>query len=214
MAKKNNSMSHWIIEASKHGIDLSSFHSDKLQDRQRLRASGLPCWDEIKIPYSCFDGKNNELGQFLARYNLFIVKAIPKTSKLPRESKRGVASLEQCLNFLADKINPENTNLYSVVLSEWRPTKYGGIIISDLERAKIDIGEQLDELEHGLAVPTTGVWDGRSMKYTTNDSELKRIMWKTFRYVRALRGYFEFVITGENETKFVDYKLNEKYLSQ
>jgi len=52
------------------------------------------------------------------------------------------------------------------------------------------------------------------MKYTTQDTELRQLMWNSVRHVRGLEGYFEFVITKKDRLiKFIDYKTSRGYLT-
>ncbi len=210
---KFRSMASWIIHASNHGIDMRKFHSDKLEDNQRLEESGLPVWNKFKVPYREFHKNNPQLMEFFSKYEQFLIRAIPNTSELNRFSNLGVSDFKECLDFLRKGVNPKHADSYSVLMTEWEPTEYGGIIISRPNSRIIEISKELDELEHGQVTPVTGYSNGLGMKYTTEDTELRQLMWNSLKYVKGLEGYFEFVITEKDRSiKFIDYKTSRGYL--
>lgn len=211
--RPNISMSGWIVKARDLGIDLKQFKTDKLADYQRLRESGLPTWDDFQTKYTEFNPDNKNLMKFLNKHGMFVVRGVPNTSKLGRVSKRGVSCFQECSDFLQGEIKSRNKKLYSVLLTEWEPTSYGGIVISTPNKLLIEVGENLDEVEHGQVTPTTGWLNDFGMKYTTNDTELRRLMWDALKPVKNLEGYFEFVVTEKDrDIKFIDYKVCEGYL--
>jgi hypothetical protein len=210
---KFRSMASWIDYGNSHGIDMKKFHSDKLEDNQRLRESGLPAWDEIEVAYRDFNEDNPKLEEFLSKYNQFLIRAIPKTPGLNKFSDVGL-DFQECLNLLRQGIKPKDANHYSIILTQWEPTEYGGIIISKPEGVVIEVAKQLDELEHCQVIPAAGYSNGLGMKYTTEDIELRQLMWNSLRHVKGLEGYFEFVITKRDRIiKFIDYKISRGYLT-
>ena len=211
---KFRSMAHWINSGDSQGIDMTKFYSSKSKDNQRLRESGLPAWDEIEFPYRDFNENNPALMEFFSKYNQFLIRALPNASGLNKFSDIGIFK-EQCFEFLRKGIRPKDIDHYSIILTQWEPTEFGGIIVSKPGEVTIEMDRDLDKLEHCQVIPMmAGHSNGLSMKYTTKDTELRQLMWNVVRYVRGLEGYFEFVITKRGRRiKFIDYKISRGYLT-
>jgi len=229
-------ISDWIITMEKTGLEESAkaFDSDKLQDYERLKQSGLPTFDDFIVPFGKFQRGNKDLEEFLAKYSGFVIRAIPNTKELPRRYKIGVYNFEDCQRFLEEHVQRENQDRYSVFLTEHEPTDWAGIIISRSKDVLIEVAQSgLDELSHGLVIPTGGhfVQHGqnhfRSMRYNTENVQERELMWRVLQYLRRdlptdsdlfpnvdfMKGYFEFVKTQKTDKiKFLDFKINEAYL--
>jgi hypothetical protein len=232
MIAMSGTFSDWIIEGKKRGLEeaVRAFHSDKLEDYKRLKASGLPIFDDLIVPYLQFGRENNELMEFLAKYPGFVVRAIPKTKELPRRYRIGVHSFEECKAFLEENVRKGMESVYSVLLTEHEPTDRSGIIISNHERTLVEVAEaQLDELSSGKVIPSTGEFFKQAvfkrMHYRNANAAQRELIWKALQYLRIdlpsdsafpdidfMVGYFEFVVTKKTDRiKFLDYKLNEMY---
>jgi len=229
-------ISDWIIGMEKAGLNESakSFHSKKLQDYERLKKSGLPVFDDFIIPFKQFQKGNKDLKEFLARYESFVIRAIPNTRELPRRYKIGVYGFEGCQKFLNQHVQKEDQDKYSVFLTEHEPTNWAGIIISRSQDTLIEIAQSgLDELSHGQFTPVGGHFAQhkqnhfKSMKYNTKNIQERELIWGTLQYLRSdlptdsdlfpninfMKGYFEFVkIERTDRIKFLDFKVNESYL--
>lgn len=229
-------ISDWIIEMEKAGLEdlAKAFHSEKLKDYERLKKSGLPTFDDFVVSFSEFNINNEGLNEFLAKYNSFVVRAIPNTKELPRRYKIGVHDFEECKDFLNKNIEKKNKNKYSVLLTEHEPTDWAGVIISRPGDVFVEVAKsELDRLSHGLANPSTGIFSNQEvnhfngMRYNTENIWEREFMWKALKYIRKdlpgdsdifpninfMKGYFEFVkIKGTDKIKFLDFKVNDAYL--
>ena len=229
-------ISDWIIELEKAGLKnlAKKLHSEKLTDYKRLKESGLPIFYDFEVPYINFNDKNIELLLFLSKFPEFVIRAIPKTKDLPRRYKIGVKTFGDCVSFLDSVVDQNNKEIYSVLITDYEPSKFGGVIISRKNDLIIEIGENcnVDDLAHGKITPVGGIYKEhsfnhfKSMKYNTENETHRKLMWRVLDFLRNevvsdseintgiefTLGYFEFVITVSDKVKFLDYKLNEMYL--
>jgi hypothetical protein len=226
-------ISDLIIRLRETGFneEAAAWRTDKLEDYQRLKDSGLPRFQDIQIPYNQFNNKNKSLLDFLLKYEQYVVRAIPNTMEFPRRYKIGVKSLQECQNFLKEVIEPKNTSIYTIFLSENEPIEWGGTIISSeyeafpgqygvcIEMARAN----QDAVSHG----EVKVIHGRlgflpdcpcTMYYTTEKPYERELMWRVLSKIRLgsdfvfMRGYFEFAVTQKGKIVFFDYKINKNYL--
>nr|MCK4930057.1 hypothetical protein [Nanoarchaeota archaeon] len=123
MVKKALTVSDWIIRIRGSHPDLAeSMHSTKKQDNERLRNSGLPVYEDFKQPYLNFLKNPKKLIKFLQAHGTVCVRALPRTSKLPRRYKLGVRSLEQATEFLSSSV--QDPEIYDILVGEQQPQKY------------------------------------------------------------------------------------------
>ena len=228
-------ISDYVVKLRSLGLEkqAENFHTEKIKDMERLRKSGLPQFNWLKLPYSEFNIQNTELIDFLSKYNGFVIRALPTEQGykkgFTRRSKRGFFSFEDCKDFLTSIIKT-NRNYYDVGITNWEPTKCGGIIISKAENLRAEFDIELDQLEHGETIPF--------ISFLIDFTKLGHISDKTTHYLKQTfkneklsrkvldcltlnkdsfnplfkRGYFEFVITKTNKIRFLDYKVNPMYL--
>lgn len=230
-------MSDWIIALEQVGSDClaESFRSQKLEDNQRLKESGLPRLTELIVAYPEYKAENPLVSNFFSEYDALVIRAIPTTQTLPRRYKKGIHSFEESQKFLEEVIEKGNESLYSVFLTEYEPQEYSGIIISRTEEVLIEISRAgLNDFSHGKVNPSAGGHFAehnfnhfKSMRYTTNNRKQRKLIWQVLQYLREedqpsdsdlfplikfKRGYFEWVITPAGKIKFLDYKTAEGYL--
>lgn len=229
-------MSDWIIEMKKAELEDSadSFHSEKLQDYSRLKQSGLPLSEDFIVPFEKFNRGNKNLERFLAKYESFVIRAIPKTPELRRRYEIGVHNFNDCQIFLNKNVSEENKKKYSIFLTEYEPTGWSGTIISRPNDLLIEVSQSaLDKLSHGEVTPVGGHFAHhglnhfKSMRYNTKNIQEREIMWDALQYLRInsptdsnlspnidfMKGYFEFIRTKKTKRiKFLDFKINEAYL--
>ncbi|MFC2135648.1 hypothetical protein ACFLTH_13620 [Bacteroidota bacterium] len=229
-------ISDWIIEMEKAGLNESakSFHSEKFEDYERLKQSGLPTFNDLIVPFGKFQKGNKDLEEFLTKYEGFVIRAIPNTRELPRRYKIGVHDFEDCQRFLDQHVQVEYQDRYSIFLTEHEPTDWAGIIISRPHDVLLEVAQSgLDELSHGQVIPVGGHFAQhgqnhfKSMRYNTENVQERELMWRALQYLRRdlptdsdlfsnvdfMKGYFEFVKTQRTDRiKFLDFKVNESYL--
>jgi len=229
MKNKGLTISDWIIGLEERGHALASeLHSVKEIDYLRLKLSGLPIYKDFSLSYLRFIEKPRDLISFLNRYEMFVVRALPSTSNLPRRYKKGVKDYRQASEFLNSVINPRKKDLYTILITEQEPQKFAGLIALRPDSAIIEVGMSgLDNFSHGLGKRWVGCFDNeginkfRAREYKTSykipiNEKIKEIMNKALIYIKRSKrihnqGYFEFIVTKDDEIKFVDYKINKAY---
>ena len=236
-------MSDWEKNARAQGFEeyANSIRTNKDLDMENLKKTGLPQYNWISISFKEFDEKNEFLNSFFKKYiekNYgFCVRAIPtpegEEKKHTRKNIKCFFDFEKYKKFL-ENIVGKDENLFRIIISNWLPSKYGGVIFSGIENGKIiraEIANDLEKLTSGEINPLASfIYDRKKLgniedktewlKY--DDKIAKDYLWKVFRNYIATgdsfnpflrEGYFEFIITEkEKEIKFVDFKLNEMYL--
>ncbi|MBU0907610.1 MAG: hypothetical protein KKE05_05645, partial [Nanoarchaeota archaeon] len=157
-------VSDWIIEMQKRAFaDATALHSEKLEDYRRLKESGLPTFEDLIISFPEFNEGNEALRNFLARYDSFVVRAIPGTKELPRRYKIGVKDFGECMQFLRENVRPEDGGKYSVFLTEFEPQTMSGAVISRGDEVLIEIARgnldafRTSQLKETCAVLTLGL---------------------------------------------------------
>ena len=227
MVKKALTVSDWVIGVGDSHPDLAeSLHSIKKQDNERLRNSGLPILENLAINYLDFLKTPRRLRSFFQDHGLFAIRALPRTSQLPRRYKLGVESLEEATKFLSSAINDKK--IYDILMTKQQPQKYSGIIILKPDQAVIEIGRLgLDRFSHGDGKRYVGDFDNEGINkfrvrgFSGNyelpiGPKIKTLMNRALRCIKSSKeicnkGYFEFIVTGKNKIKFLDYKVAEGY---
>ncbi|MBD3252301.1 hypothetical protein GF386_01065 [Candidatus Pacearchaeota archaeon] len=246
--KPRASVRGWIISARKRGISLDLLDSDKTADMERLQKmrSSIPVYDSYCCDYSEFSRWNRDLMRFLKKYGGFVVRAIPipERTDLPRRPITGMLSYSDCRWFLErEEIVQKNKRNYRVVVSEWEPEEYAGILILGADSGKRvtgeqprrlirgEIGKNLTRLSFGWEIPLAGFEIDRGKtgriedktKWNSSDNHARELLWRAYKFVCNDDGfspyldkpsYFEFVVTCYGEKiRFVDYKDVRGYLS-
>lgn len=227
MAKQPPTISDWVIKMKDSHSDLAeSLHSTKKQDNERLRDSGLPIYEDIKLSYQDFLKNPVKIKEFLQTYGNVCVRALPRTSKLPRKYKLNVKSLEEATEFLDSSV--QDPKIYDILVSEQQAQKYSGVIILTPDTATIEIGKsRLDRFSHGDGKRYVGTFDNIGLnKFKPKDFSgnyklpinlrIKTLMNRALHCIKSSkeicnRGYFEFVVTDQNDIKFLDFKVAEGY---
>ncbi|MEW6054247.1 MAG: hypothetical protein AB1552_10750 [Nitrospirota bacterium] len=130
---------------------------------------------------------------------------------------------------MAKKIEDKAMPYYNVVINEYDPAQYAGVIISWPERLIIEMVADVDleKLSHSRIVPWHAEfaehfpYSFRKMIYNENiNHDIKEIMWGVIKSISSVEydgysiprfipmvGDFEFVISKRSGTlRFVDYK--------
>ena len=152
-------ISDWIIKARKiKGLEnlALSLDSEKRKDLRRLKDSGLPIFEEFSLPLEAFNYCNADLQEFMSRHELFFIRALPKSSSLPRRFKVDVTSFKECEDFLHDEVPKKNRLDYTISLSGKEPNhRCGAIICRGEGEALIEIANGgLDKFSHGRIRPS------------------------------------------------------------
>lgn len=243
-------MTDWMKALSDHSINVgfSKKATSRLVQLERLANSGLPTYKFHFFSLSSLfsdNGFDQRLVEVYESHEGNVVARVISKDGLVRITSIG-KSLEDNLAFFRSKLisklglklsyslNDINLSDYVLVVNEYDPAKYSGVIISDKDRLIIEIVEDdnLEKLCHGRVIPWTAEfkeelpYQFRRMKYydfRLNDSEkesfVKKLMWQVVKsiskeepssgnipnYIPKL-GYFEFVISKKDgKLRFIDY---------
>jgi hypothetical protein len=225
-------ISDYVIALREKGIEelASSLHSVKAKDYQRLKNSGLPVYADFSLQIPEFTHNNRRLNDFLKKYKEVTIRALPKTSDLPRRYKIQARGYEECKEFLNKEVPKDKEPQYTCLLTEHKPSNGCGIIILRKDLAIVEVTEEgLAEFSHDQTLCYTGIFGifdrhkFRKLKLRAPrkgriKNKLKNMMSQSLNHITKAglieeTGYFEFVNTNSG-IKFLDYKTNPVYLSQ
>jgi len=123
------------LGSGEKGFTLDEYEYKKTEDLRRLRQLNVPHFKFYSCPYLDFTQKNKKLIEFLSRHKGFFVRVLPTRPGLDKKFTSGLCSYEECRAF-ADPFVKGNEDNYEMVLSEWAPDDYGGVIIFEQRRPK------------------------------------------------------------------------------
>lgn len=228
--KYEENLSGWAkaIEENRISLNVEPLKEDRLSELRGLIQSGLPTFDYHFFKLSTFLSDENSVKKIYRQYEgHVVVRVIPTDIRFQRITIID-KSLEACYQLLEKKIEKHAISHYNVVINEYDPAKYAGIVISSPERLIIEMVDDVDleRLSHGHVVPWLAEfaehfpYSFRKMIYYGNiDDEIKKIMWFIVKYFCSVEyddnsipkfiprvGDFEFVISKKTGTlRFVDY---------
>lgn len=211
-------MKEWSNQLRKndYGKLADSFESNKTEDYNRLKNLGVPVIDTIVVSLKEFNQNNSKLMEFFSKYNDFVLCIIPKIKDSEKTYKIGdLYSFEDCKNFIYKHIT-ENEELYDISVTEHKLNLGSGIIISNDKKLVIEVADgYLDDLSYGRVVPVGCIIENGNHNFNTDDESKKDWMMKALNHIKEeeghKKGYFEFIVVGDNEIRFFDYKINKAY---
>ncbi len=235
MAYEGN-MTGWLKALEDCSIDLEfgKKTKSKLAQLKVLIRSGLPTYDFYFFNLNDLfnpKGFDKKLVEVYNIYNQNIVARLVSKDGSVRITSIG-RSLEENLTFFKRKLKlkdyNEEVSSYVLIINEYDPAQYCGVIISDKERLVIEMVEDdnLEKLCHGHVIPWSAEFKEelpfqfkKMVYYNVEDIKIRNLMWQVVKSIseEKLRignnqryepkfGYFEFVISKKNGgLKFVDY---------
>jgi hypothetical protein len=222
----------WIIAAKERGIDISRLDSDKDEDTRRLELLDIPQDENYRCLYRDFNAQNKDLMKFMGRYEYFCVRNLPLPHRkdLRRIAEIDLKGFDECKKFSDEAVRGNGDN-YRILISEFNHNPiYGGALVSASRYIRGEIGTGVASLCLGKEVPLASFEiDRGKIGYITDKTEwkleadlrAKQCLWNALMHITLKhnmfdsimhRGYFEFVVTSDLETRFIDYKDNEWYL--
>jgi len=218
-------MSGWRKALADIGVELKyNFQeSNRIKEIKTLLKSGLPTYQ-----YHDFLEKDLEIKKFYEKYgNQVVVRAVPTDKKFQRYTFIGEPFRTTKEN-LKEKIQESERKNYQVIVNEYDPAEYCGVIISNKEGLVIDLVKEpnLENLCHGHVIPWSAEFKQKypySFKrmYFSNikddqrnnqiNDQVKKLMWSVIKsiskfslsdggipYFEPKKGYFEFVFSKKN----------------
>lgn len=231
--KYEDNISGWLraIEDNRIQFTAESIKEDRLSELKHLIQSGLPTFKYYFFKLSFFLSDKHSIKRIYQKFDGHIViRVIPTDNRYQRLTIID-KTLEGCYRLLAKKIERKAIPYYNVVINEYDPALYAGVVISSPERLIIEMVEDVDleKLSHGHIVPWHAEfaehfpYSFRKMVYYGNVAdEIKEIMWFIVKSLSSVYcdgnsiprfiprvGDFEFLISRRTGTlRFVDYKNN------
>jgi hypothetical protein len=232
-------MSDFAESVRKAGLDIG-WRETKKEDMARLRKSNLPQFNWFDLPYNAFTQDNAPLMDFFAhnfsKGDVHCVRALPnedgRNKGYTRKPFQGLRGFEDSKKVLEQVIKSEEEKFWDISITSNPPAQpYGGVIFVGRRQVIGEISGKLDKLTAMEENPYASfIWDraepGR-YEATLNwllegNEESRKTLLKALRYLICtkgedipiiLRGYFEFVVSGKGEIKFLDYKTSDNYLA-
>ncbi|MGV8086539.1 MAG: hypothetical protein ACP5N1_02825 [Candidatus Woesearchaeota archaeon] len=222
--EENNS--GWIKKQKDKNILKDNYaYETRITSLKRLISSDLPTYNYVFLSY-------NEFMQYthIKQYykTKIVVRACPNDeTKYQRYTEIG-KSYRYVKDILEQKISKELRDKYTIVINEYDPAKYCGVIISKPDILLIELVSEpnLENLCHGKTIPWSATFEQeklqgyKKMKYhNVKDQKIKQILWdivkkisnnniENYYNITPRLGYFEFVISKKTKKlKFIDYKL-------
>ncbi len=206
---------------------LSSGTDDREHVLKELNTIGLPVYERIQIPLKEFlDDPDVTLDEF---DHLFYYATLnPRNLNLQRHSKTGL-SRQDLTRFIGSRIDTNMIGKYDLILQEFEENVYGGTIVSNGDMIHIEMCEgKQSGVSFGYSNVITGTKTGLSFRYSTDDPEIRKIMWDVLQHIRLnesserqvdlrfRKGYFEFALTRTPirpnlRLVFFDYQTSEVY---
>jgi hypothetical protein len=220
-------ISDWIERINKipELKDNFSYIDNKIKDQLSLRKFKLPVPDSLPMLIKNLDKQKIE--KFLNKHKGIFIRVIPTKEGLDKGLKKlfkfGYLSLNECLEFIKDSVNKDES-YYSIEVQEWSPTKYAWILISNGNKIIAEISEDLDKLAHYNQEALSSIIIERdnqekTMTWLKKEESSAPCLLNALRYLEKrsdkdyfLKGYFEGITTTENKIMFFDFKENDIYL--
>jgi hypothetical protein len=213
-------MTGWNQALIDQGIKSDS--ENRLNGLMNLIESGLPTY---RYHFFTLDEFINNSKEVYLKYNSVVVRAIPKITGPLARFTRISESLDDTINFLMKEINPVDKSKYTIVVNEYDPAEYCGVIISNNKKLTIEMVKEpnLEKLCHGQSIPWSAFftenYSFRKMDYlNVNNETIKQKMWQVIKSISDVyynsnipqydpkKGYFEFVLSKKKGIRFIDYK--------
>ena len=133
-------ISGWLraIEDNRIPFTTETIKEDRLSELKHLMQSGLPTFDYYIVKLSSFLSDKHSIKKIYQKYDGHVViRVIPSDNRYQRLTIID-KTLEDCCQLLAKKIEREAIPYYNIVINEYDPARYSGVIISSPERLIIE----------------------------------------------------------------------------
>jgi hypothetical protein len=200
----------WIEWARKAGIDISSaFRQDKRAIYSTLRELGLPAQEVLLFPAKGYEGKEDEIREFIREHKTVFVRLNPRKEGLKRPYKEGVRSMEELREFILS--SGVDTADYELHIVQEGGTRYGGAIVNSERLAGELHRGKLADLTQGKVTPLTAIFDETKGRFVfINDGKYsageKAILLRAVRMTKDLSGYFQFTVNEKGQIIFNNYR--------
>lgn len=224
-------MSGWVQALNESGIDLAlgELKEDRLTEIEALQKSGLPTYDYHLFMFEDFLSHPETLQNLYRRYEgQVVVRAASLGGRHQRLTLIG-KDWDACRDVFLKSIPAALSDVYRVIVNEYDPARFCGVVISAPEGLVIEMIEEpnLENLSHGRVTPWQGFFAPvfgagcPTMTYAPGvAAEIRSRMWQVVRRLSAeisnqgalphfvpQVGDFEFVFSRRNDAlRFIDCK--------
>lgn len=223
-------LSGWRAAMMENNACLEDFvkNEDRLGALKRLAESGLPTYEFHFFGFEEFFSEEKRIMEIYERYEGRVVaRAMPASRRYLQRYCFIDKPLHETKISLNESIAPESRKDYTIVLNEYEPAHYCGIMLSEQDKLSIEMVREpnLENLAHGHCTPwhaefTAAVKGAlKAMRYKNVEApEERQNMWNAVKSISSMEyggafpyyeprcGYFEFVISDAGRIKFIDYK--------
>lgn len=224
-----DNMSGWKRALHERGIASSlDTGDDRLASIRALVASGLPTYE---YTFAKLDSLADIGRMIWQKYDGKVVaRACPTAQGLSRYTIIG-KTLDETIRQLHETIAPENSTDYTIILNEYDPAEYCGVIISSKDTMQIEMVHEpnLEGLCHGKTIPMSAEYKTchpysfpRMIFHNVEDTDARQLMWNTMKSISRVDyedssypsyapkiGYFEFCVSERTgKLRFIDYHQN------
>ena len=215
--KEFHSFQDWINA----GVNISL--DDKRTVYKRMKLLGLPHVEMKTFNYQDLYNPNNDINEFIEKYQPVLVTTSPKEKGLPRKGRFDINSLKDLYSFVKELTQLEKYDITLVQMVQGIEDGYVGTAISNglgnvlLEILKENYITDVRELTSTGCDPSKIAHiyaiNGRLLRTSEKIPfyDVKRII----KYVEPLKGYFEFVkgkIRNKIDIFFTDFQTNELFI--
>jgi len=208
---------------------LAGRQESRIESLNRLSCSGLPTFEHHHLSFDRFLSDEGNVRKLYGLYqDSVVIRACPTAAGLSRYTFIA-KDYEQVKSELEKNILSRYRDKYTVILNEYDPAQYCGVIISSAEGLCIEMVAEpnLEGLCHGHVTPWSAQFSQRvpyrfsRMEYcNVGDESIRQVMWSVVKGLcekkdtggvvplyRPRQGYFEFVISARTGClRFVDYQ--------
>jgi hypothetical protein len=223
-------MSGWRAALNDLGLESAPTYvsEDRLTTLERLTQSSLPTYQIHKLTPQEFTTTNEPNKIYHSLDNLVVCRIIPKNNQNQRITLIG-KTLDEAIRE-SKRINPTNSCNYTIVLNEYDPASYCGVVISKKDNLTIEIVQEpnLENLCHGKVIPYSAQFTCQFPNQINRMHFLNKVpiearekLWQVVKSLSTItnqdeqqlpqyepmQGYFEFVFSQKDDSlKFIDYR--------
>ena len=228
--KYEQNMSGWRAALNDLGLESTPTYvsEDRLTTLERLTLSSLPTYQIHKLTPKEFTTTNEPNQIYRSLDHLVVCRIIPKNNSHQRITLIG-KTLEDAIKE-SKRINPSNSNTYTIVLNEYDSASYCGVVISNEDHLTIEMVQEpnLENLCHGKVTPYSAQFMCQFPNQIKRMHHLNKVpiparkkMWQVVKslstitnqneqqlpHYEPMQGYFEFVFSQKDDSlKFIDYR--------
>ena len=162
-------LSGWIKAQQDHSIQTGNFiiEENKLVMIDRLRKSNLPTYEFHILSLNNFYQNQSQAQKIFDKYDdRVVLRAVPTSSSFQRFTYID-QNLDSIISDLNKKIDSSDEEHYKILINEYDPAEYCGVVISEKNQLTIEMAKEpnLEKLCHAQITP----WSAIFKNYNNHD---------------------------------------------